>query len=498
MAEGTKIGEFEQEEDFNVAVRSESQPSPEFKATKIGEMSDFEKSLYDEDQDNNDDSDETPVRIKNQQQTDTATDTAEAKPEKKQAPAAKEATGRPENRGDSSFFEKELDRLVMDYQEGDIIKGTVRRIEKGGVLVDINYKSDGYILNSEFSNDPDETPENTLKPGDEVNVFIMNLESKEGYTILSRKRAEYELAWGTIANAAKNRETIEVKVTSKVEGGLVADFKGIKGFIPASQVQRDPSDNLDSLINEKLPVTVLKSDRRRRKVIFSHKMAKAKVHKEDADKLMEDIEVGQVREGRVTSIKDFGVFVDLGGIEGLIHISELSWSRIGHPSEMLHVGDKVKVFVLGVDKESKRISLGMKQLEPDPWVHVIEKYKINDIVHGTISRIAAFGAFIRLSDNLEGLIHISELSYDHVKKVEDVVSVGDEVQARIIKLLPDEQRIGLSLKGVNNPHINNRETPTDEEQLQEKAPEAEKTGNEPAQEKSQAADMAEDTVEVNK
>ncbi len=177
---------------------------------------------------------------------------------------------------------------------------------------------------------------------------------------------------------------------------------------------------------------------------------------------MESLEPGQVKEGRVTSIKDFGVFVDIGGVDGLVHISELSWSRVSHASELVKVGDEVRVFVLGVDKEAKRVSLGMKQLEADPWVKVAERYQVGQVVEGEITRIAAFGSFMRLENNLEGLIHISELAHNHIERVEDVVKVGDKVKAKIIKLVPEEQRIGLSLKAIEAKDIAKPETPVSE------------------------------------
>ena len=285
--------------------------------------------------------------------------------------------------------------------------------------------------------------------GDEVDVFIEKLESKEGFTILSRKRAEYEVAWQNISKLAKSREVIDVKVCSVVQGGLVAEYNGIRGFIPASQVVKGSYEQLDQLLNQTLSVIVLKVDRRRKKVIFSNKSVKSKGMKEESLKLLESLEVGQIKQGKVTSIKDFGVFVDLGGIEGLVHISELAWSRVNHPSEIVQLGQEVNVFILGVDKETGKVSLGMKQLQPDPWVTVVEKYSVGQVITGVITRLVAFGAFIRIEDRLEGLIHISELANQHVEKVEDVVKVGDSVQAKIIKLIPEEQKIGLSLKGLS-------------------------------------------------
>ncbi|NBV82650.1 S1 RNA-binding domain-containing protein [bacterium] len=410
MSEGTRIGEFKDAAEFNTAAVAERVVPSDLKPTKIGEISEFEKSLISE----------SGAPVRNSDSTV----------------------------GQDGTFAEEMERMILDYQDGDIIKGIVRRIEKSGVLVDINHKSEGFISNSEFGFEAEESPVDNVKPGEEVNVMILKLESKEGYTVLSRRRAEYELAWNTLSRLSKSKDVVPVRVASKVEGGLVVSYNGIKGFIPASQVIKE-TENLDGFVGQVMEVAVIQVDRKRRKVIFSHKVGKPRMSREDTARLIDGIEIGQVRNGKVTSIKDFGVFVDLGGVEGLVHISEISWSRVGHPSEVLKSGQETKVFVLGVDRDTQKISLGMKQLEADPWVNVAEKYQIGQVATGEVSRVVTFGAFVRLEENLEGLIHISELSNHHVEKVEDVVKPGDTVKVKIIKLIPEEQRIGLSIKALS-------------------------------------------------
>ena len=317
---------------------------------------------------------------------------------------------------------------TMDYQVGDIVTGTVRSVDKRGILVDIKYKSDGFISSNEYSYDANAViDEEVIKEGDSIKAFIVRLESKEGYTILSKKKADYEIAWNDLVTFSKSREQITVRVISKVEGGLVSDYVGIKGFIPASQIGSGYTDGGESLVGQNLDVSVLQADRKSRKVIFSHKAAQKSGPKEDVNALMDSLDGGDVKTGRVSSIKDFGVFVDIGGIEGLVHISEMSWSRVKHPSEVVSLGEEIKVFIIGVDKENRKVSLGMKQLVPDPWVNVSDKYQIGKNVTGVITRITTFGAFIKLEEGIEGLIHISQLSNDHVTKVENVVAVGDEV-----------------------------------------------------------------------
>lgn len=487
ISEGTKLGANEEELIFKNDLNTVS--SSNLQGTKFSAVSEFEKDLLLNDESvlkepqkktnsnsfvveassllQNDecseeylDNDPTQLQTKSELDEQLVTDTEEIKPEKtlnqqsdehqevkkeeivslKQAkPFAKPV----------SDLEEQITNSIPNYQIGDIITGVVRNIEKSGVLVDIKYKADGFIPNNEFSSVPQENASNTVKIGDEIKVCIIKLETREGYVLLSRKKAEYESSWNLLGKLAKTKETIEVDVVSKVEGGLVVDYKGIKGFIPASHVLKTVDENLDSYIGQKLTVVVLQVERKRRKVIFSYRLASIKSQRVDISKILDSIEVGQIRKGRISSIKDFGVFVNIDGAEGLVHISELSWARVSHPSEILKVGDEVSVFVLGVDKENRKISLGMKQLQPDPWVNITNKYKVGEIVKGKITRFVPFGAFIQLDKDLEGLIHISELSYEHVDKIEDIVKIGTIVNAKIIKIIPEEQKIGLSLKGID-------------------------------------------------
>ena len=493
MSEGTKLGAYKDDHEFKTAVRhKEEGEEGQLQGTKMGEVSAFERSLLGDVESkpskapvkevltSEASEEDSPSPVVGEQGvpsvSDSKTDMSSESEENVDSQSdVSQATNDPSNQdkedddgsalfkeavsvedsvseGDSGddLFTQAMDQAVADYQEGDIIKGIVRSVEKSGVLVDISFKSDGFISNGEFSNDPNESPADVINVGDEVTVYIMKLESKEGYTVLSRRRAEYEVAWNTISKFMKQRQAISVRVLSNVQGGLVSDYKGIKGFIPASHVVKEDGQDLDDFVQQTLDVMVLQSDRKRRKVVFSHKHAISKGPKRDISKLLEAIEVGQIKEGKVTSVKDFGAFIDVGGVEGLVHISELSWARVGHPSEIVKVGDDVKVFVLGIDKENNKISLGMKQLQEDPWVNVAEKYQVGQKITGTVSRITNFGAFFQIEDHLEGLIHISELAYRHVDKVEDVVNVGQVLQARIIKLVPDEQKIGLSLKGISS------------------------------------------------
>ena len=419
VSEGTKLGDFEKELESTLQDKKNDPISKqEMSATKLGDRSEFDQSLVELSE-----TSDTPSQDDNQ---------------------TKDQGNKSEDF--ESVFQKEMEKPIVDYNDGDLIKGIIRSVENGGVLVDISYKSDGYIANSELSFDSGFDAKEQLIPGDEISVVIEKLETKEGYTRLSRKRAEILETWESIIQSYKSRESIDVDVTSQVQGGLVIVFKGVKGFVPASQVVMEEGPELDQFVNQSLSVIPIQVDRRRRKFICSHKQSRQSSRSEVNMKLFDELEVGSVCKGKVTSIKDFGVFVDVGGAEGLVHISEMSWSRVTTPSEFINLGDEVDVFVLGVDKENHRISLGMKQLQPDPWVEVIQRFKTGQIVKGTIMRIVPFGAFISIDGLVEGLIHISELSFEHVKTVSDVVSVGQEVEAKIIKLIPEEQKIGLTLK----------------------------------------------------
>jgi ribosomal protein S1 len=278
--------------------------------------------------------------------------------------------------------------------------------------------------------------------------MIEKLEDKQGYIVLSKRKAEYEMKWRTAFDAYKGRKVIEAKVTGAVKGGLVVDYNGIRGFIPASQVAKETEESFESFVNKTLPIKIIEINRRQGKVVMSHKMAAGEKVRPDTMKLLEDLEVGQTRAGKVTSLKNFGAFVDIGGIEGLVHLTELSWKRVKHPSDLLKVGQEVEVFVLGIDKENKKVALGLKQLQPDPWVKAAELYKPGMIVKAKVARFVKFGAFAELDGNLEGLIHISELSDKPITKPEEAVNVDDVVDVKVLKVIPEEQKIGLSIREV--------------------------------------------------
>ncbi len=360
--------------------------------------------------------------------------------EKAPAPAAKPEAKPAEPSGYEATFK--------EYQVGDIVKGKVIKIDPSGVLVDIKYKADGLVPLEELAERVPKSPEEVVKIGDVIDVIIENLENKEGYAVLSKKKADYERKWKFASDAFRNKTLIEGNVIQALKGGLVVDCEGVRGFVPASQVSKKPEETLESFVGKTLPLKVIEVNRRQGKIVLSHRMAAPEKGKLESQKLLDELEVGQVRRGKVVSMKSFGAFVDLGGIEGLIHISELSWKRVKHPSEVLKMGDEIDVFVLGVDRINKKVALGLKELQPDPWANASDLYKPGQVVKAKILRFAKFGAFAELEHGLEGLIHVSEMSKEPVQKPEDAARIGDTVEVKILRVIPEEQKIGLSIKEV--------------------------------------------------
>ena len=379
-----------------------------------------------------------------------AEEKVEAKPQGevilRATPIRKEAAEIPEKEPEKR--ETSYDKTFKKYTAGDVIIGTVVKIDPSGVLVDIGYKAEGLIPTDELSETPFREPGEVVKIGEKIEVLIEKLENKEGYVVLSKKRAAHEKKWKVVYDAYRHRNVLEAKVSTAVKGGLVVDYEGIRGFIPASQIAKKPETQLDEFVGKMIAIKVIEINRRQGKIVFSHKLAAGEAQRFEADKLFNELEVGQIRKGRVTSIKKFGAFVDIGGIEGLIHITELSWKRVNHPSEVLKIGDEIDVFVLGVDKDSRKVALGLKELQPDPWVSANELYKAGEIVKGKVVRLVNFGAFIELEKGLEGLCHISEISTKPVQRPEDVLKAGDEVSVKILRVLPEEQKIGLSIREI--------------------------------------------------
>ncbi len=342
------------------------------------------------------------------------------------------------------------DNDIANLEKGQTVEGTIVEINDQGVYVDVNYKTDGFIPLRELSNSDVSDPHDEVSLDEEIKVVILTLEDDDGNMILSKKRADQEVAWDEIEKIHENDEIIEAEVKKEVKGGLVADV-GLRGFIPASHVSIGYVEDLSDFVGETLRLKVIEVDRNNNNVVLSAKKVMEEERAEAKEDTLDNLEKGEEITGKVTKLVDFGAFVDIGGIEGLLHISEMSWGRIDHPSSVLEEGQDVKVKVLEVDRENERISLGYKQLLPDPWEEFARKHYEGEVIEGKVTKIVDFGAFMEVEDGIEGLIHISQLSHRHVKTADEVVSVDEKREAKIINIDPEQKRVGLSIKELEEP-----------------------------------------------
>ena len=343
----------------------------------------------------------------------------------------------------------DYDSTFPDINEGQVVHGTVVRVDKDEVLVDIGYKSEGVIPVAELSIRRSVDPNEEVRLGDEIDALVMTKEDAEGRLILSKKRARFELAWKAIEAAAESGEPVTGRVIEVVKGGLIVDL-GVRGFLPASLVDIRRVQDLDDFKDKELRCKVIELNRSRNNVVLSRRAVLEDERKEMRQAILDRLAPGDVVEGQISNIVDFGAFVDLDGMDGLIHISELSWSHVNHPSEVLDIGQTVKVKVLDIDRDRQRISLGLKQTQSDPWQQVLESYAEGDVVEGRVTKVVTFGAFIEILPGVEGLVHISELAQHHVENPREVVSQGDVVNVKIIEVDAERRRLSLSLKRVED------------------------------------------------
>jgi small subunit ribosomal protein S1 len=365
------------------------------------------------------------------------------------------------------------DATIKPFEEGDVVSGEVVRIDKDEVLVDIGYKSEGVIPSTELSIRRSVDPSEEVSLGEQVDALVLTKEDQEGRLVLSKKRARFEKAWRKIEAAAESGEPVEGTVIEVVKGGLILDL-GVRGFLPASLVDIRRVHNLDEFKGQTLETKVIELNRSRNNVVLSRRAVLEEERKEVREQILGRLQPGMVVEGKISNIVDFGAFVDLEGIDGLIHISELSWSHVNHPSEVLSVGETVRVKVLDIDRERQRISLGLKQTQEDPWRRVLDEYKPGDALEGKITKVVAFGAFVEIVPGVEGLVHISELAEHHVENPSEVVSPGDEVWVRILEIDESRRRISLSIKRAESQNLPLRDLMPPEltgEATQEAAPE---------------------------
>ncbi|GAB3449615.1 30S ribosomal protein S1 [Actinophytocola sediminis] len=350
--------------------------------------------------------------------------------------------------GTGEDFLAAIDKTIKYFNDGDIVEGTIVKVDRDEVLLDIGYKTEGVIPSRELSIKHDVDPNEVVKVGDHVEALVLQKEDKEGRLILSKKRAQYERAWGTIEALKESDEPVKGTVIEVVKGGLILDI-GLRGFLPASLVEMRRVRDLQPYVGRELEAKIIELDKNRNNVVLSRRAWLEQTQSEVRSEFLNQLQRGQVRKGVVSSIVNFGAFVDLGGVDGLVHVSELSWKHIDHPSEVVEVGQEVTVEVLDVDMERERVSLSLKATQEDPWRQFARTHAIGQIVPGKVTKLVPFGAFVRVDEGIEGLVHISELAERHVEIPEQVVQVGNDVMVKVIDIDLERRRISLSLKQAN-------------------------------------------------
>ena len=335
--------------------------------------------------------------------------------------------------GTAEDFLAAVDATIKYFNDGDIVEGTVVKIDHDEVLLDIGYKTEGVILSRELSIKHDVDPNEIVEVGDTIEALVLTKEDKEGRLMLSKKRAQYERAWGTIEELKEKDEPVKGTVIEVVKGGLIMDI-GLRGFLPASLVEMRRVRDLQPYVGRELEAKIIELDKNRNNVVLSRRAFLEQTQSEVRSEFLNQLQKGQIRKGVVSSIVNFGAFVDLGGVDGLVHVSELSWKHIDHPSEVVEVGQEVTVEVLDVDMDRERVSLSLKATQEDPWRQFARTHAIGQIVPGKVTKLVPFGAFVRVEEGIEGLVHISELAERHVDVPDQVVTVGQEVMVKVIDI----------------------------------------------------------------
>jgi small subunit ribosomal protein S1 len=350
--------------------------------------------------------------------------------------------------GSQEAFLAAIDETIKYFNDGDIVEGTVVKVDRDEVLLDIGYKTEGVIPSRELSIKHDVDPHDVVKTGEHIEALVLQKEDKEGRLILSKKRAQYERAWGTIEKIKDEDGVVTGTVIEVVKGGLILDI-GLRGFLPASLVEMRRVRDLQPYVGRQIEAKIIELDKNRNNVVLSRRAWLEQTQSEVRQNFLHTLQKGQIRKGVVSSIVNFGAFVDLGGVDGLVHVSELSWKHIDHPGEVVEVGQEVTVEVLDVDLDRERVSLSLKSTQEDPWQQFARTHQIGQVVPGRVTKLVPFGAFVRVEEGIEGLVHISELADRHVEIPEQVVQVGDEIFVKIIDIDLDRRRISLSLKQAN-------------------------------------------------
>ena len=382
-----------------------------------------------------------------------------------------------------SLLENEAFNVELP-QSGEIRQGSVASVSPTQILVSIGAKSEGVISGRELEVISEEDRE-AFEVGQEISVFVITPEDSNGNVVLSFKRAQEQLAWESIEEMQENNDIIESKIIGYNKGGLIADIKGLRGFVPASQISMmrrsqttgdTPEQRWGKMIGEPISVRIIEVDRSRRRLIISERAASSESRQSIKERVIDELNEGEVHTGRVTSLADFGAFVNINGADGLVHLSELSWDRIQHPNELLEVGQEVQVKVINIDRDKKRIGLSLRALSDDPWKERVEKFSVGQLIEGVITRLTKFGAFARLEGDIEGLIHISEISENRIEHPKEVLKEGEVVALRVIRIDPEQHRIGLSLRKVDSAAFADKDfkmLAEEIDQLEEETPEPE-------------------------
>ena len=350
--------------------------------------------------------------------------------------------------GDADEVLAAIDSTIKYFNDGDIVEGTIVKVDRDEVLLDIGYKTEGVIPSRELSIKHDVDPHEVVSVGDAVEALVLQKEDKDGRLILSKKRAQYERAWGTIERIKEEDGVVEGSVIEVVKGGLILDI-GLRGFLPASLVEMRRVRDLQPYVGKTLEAKIIELDKNRNNVVLSRRAWLEQTQSEVRQTFLNNLQKGQIRSGVISSIVNFGAFVDLGGVDGLVHVSELSWKHIDHPSEVVEVGQEVTVEVLDVDMDRERVSLSLKATQEDPWQHFARTHQLGQVTPGRVTKLVPFGAFVRVEEGIEGLVHISELAERHVEIPEQIVQVGDEIFVKVIDIDLERRRISLSLKQAN-------------------------------------------------
>lgn len=367
--------------------------------------------------------------------------------------------------------EMTMEELMKGYENSlkipkkkSITTGEVVQVTENEIVVNIGYKADGIIPRYEISSDSNYDIEENIEEGDEIDVYVVELDDGEGNVLLSLKRVSMLKDWDDLSKMYKNDETVKVRTTKVVKGGIIAFYNDVRGFIPASQLLPRYVEDLSQFVNKELDVKILEVNKRKRRLVFSHKEIVKKELSKEREALWDELEVGQVLTGIVRKILNFGAFVDIGGVDGLVHISEISWGKLQNPNKLLNVSEEVKVKVLSYDQKEEKISLSIKQINPNPWEVFDENYNIGEVYEGEVVNLTDFGAFVKLEDGLEGLVHISEISDERIDKPSDELRVGERIDVKIIDSDLDNQKIKLSIKEIGRDEDKNEDKDENENQ----------------------------------